>query len=162
MSGIWRTLEQLPWAIAIREGASLFPMIESVHVLAVALVVGTIMIVDLRLLGLPDGEKAVRRLTAEILPYTWSFFGLAALSGGLMFISRAADYAAAVPFQIKFLCLALAGLNMAVFQRFTFRSVDAWDRRTPPPLAAKLAGALSLCLWLAVIVFGRWTGFVIL
>ena len=162
MSGIWRTLEQLPWAIAIREGAYLFPMIESVHVLAIALVVGTIMIVDLRLLGLPDREKAVRRLTAEVLPYTWAFFGLAALSGGLMFMSRAAVYAAAVPFQIKFVCLALAGLNMAVFQRFTFRSVGAWDRRTPPPFAAKLAGALSLCLWLAVIVFGRWTGFVIL
>ncbi len=162
ISDIWLVLEQLPWAVKIREGAYYFPVIECVHVLAISLVVGTIMIVDLRLLGLPNREKAVRRLVAEVLPYTWTFFVLAAISGGLMFISRAITYAAAVPFQLKFACLFLAGFNMLVFHLFQYRSVDLWDRLTHPPISAKIAGAVSLCLWLSIIVFGRWVGFVII
>ena len=151
LSELWPALEKLPWAQAVREGAYLFPTLESVHVVAITLVVGTILIVDLRLLGVASHDKALRRLTDEVLPYTWAFFGLAALSGGLLFISRATVYAQAVPFQLKFVCMALAGLNMLAFHF-----------RAPSPAGEKISGAASLILWLSIVVFGRWTGFVML
>ena len=160
LAELWPALEKLPWSIAIKEGGYLFPAIESLHVLAITLVVGTITIVDLRLLGLPNREKGVRQLTKEVLPYTWAFFVLAVISGLLMFVSRATVYAGAAPFQVKIGIIFLAGLNTLVFHLFQYRSVDRWDRLVQPPLAAKIAGAVSLCIWMAVIVLGRWTGFV--
>jgi len=65
-------------ATAISENEILFPWIESVHVLAIVLVVGTISIVDLRLLGVASLDRTVRRLMTDVLPYTWGAFAVAA------------------------------------------------------------------------------------
>ncbi len=159
MTALWSALERLPWSIAIREGSYLFPTIETVHVLAITLLVGTITIVDLRLLGLTDSGKSLRALSAQILPFTWGSFCVATISGALMFASRATVYAGTAPFQAKMGVLLAAGANMLLFQVILFRDVAQWDRLAPPP-RAKLAGALSLGFWIAVVVLGRWTGFV--
>ena len=76
----------------IRENDLLFPLIESVHVLAICLVVGSILVVDLRLLGLAWVNRPVSRVAAGILPLTWGAFIVAVASGGLMFISNATKY----------------------------------------------------------------------
>jgi hypothetical protein len=62
------------------------------------------------------------------------------------------------PFRLKMVCLALAGINMAWFQAFTFRRVAEWDRGSPPA-AARVAGGISLSLWVAIVAAGRWIGF---
>ena len=77
----------------------------------------------------------------------------------LLFASAAVKYAALWEFQAKMLLLAGAGLNMAGFHLVSGRGMAAWDRAATPPLAAKVAGALSLCLWLGVLVMGRVIGF---
>ncbi len=74
----------------IRENDLLFPLIESVHVLSICLVVGSILAVDLRLLGLASINRPVSRVSNGILPLTWSAFAIAVASGGLLFISNAA------------------------------------------------------------------------
>src|SRR5436305_11986775 len=89
-------------AAEIRENDSLFPWVESVHVLAITLVVGSIAIVDLRLVGFASLERAAVRLTSDVLPWTWGAFALAALSGGLLFSSSAFTYAHNSYFQLKF------------------------------------------------------------
>jgi hypothetical protein len=160
LSDLWPALEKLPFAVAVRQSGWLFPTIESIHVLAVVLVVGTIAIVDLRLLGLPSREKAVRRLTAEVLPYTWTFFALAVVTGFLLFASSAATYAKAWPFQYKMLLLLLAGVNMGAFHLLPYRSVHLWDVLTHPPIGAKVMAGLSLTLWIGIVCCGRWIGFV--
>jgi hypothetical protein len=156
---LWTWLEKTPFGHAVRVDGVLFPWIESVHVLAVVLVVGTISIVDLRLLGLPSREKAVRRITREVLPYTWGFFALALLTGFLLFSSSATAYAGDFPFRMKMLLLVLAGINMVVFHLLPYRRVHLWDVITHPPLAAKIMAATSLALWIAIVCFGRWIGF---
>ena len=83
----------------------------------------------------------------------------AAITGGLMFIGNATTYAANTPFLIKMGLLVLAGLNMLYFQFVTYRSVGQWDSGRPVP-AARAAGMVSLVLWVGVIGFGRWIGFV--
>jgi hypothetical protein len=62
-------------------------------------------------------------------------------------------------FQLKFLMMGLAAVNMLVFHFGPFRQVARWDTASQPPGAARLAGALSLVLWTAVVFFGRWMGF---
>jgi hypothetical protein len=76
-------------ATTISENEIIFPWIESVHVLAIVLVVGTISIVDLRLLGIASLDRPVRRLMSDVLPFTWGAFAVAATTGSLMFCSDA-------------------------------------------------------------------------
>lgn len=154
-------LQQTGFATAIREGTSLFPWIEATHVLAIVLVVGTISIIDMRLLGLPAHRRGVRRLMKEVLPFTWGAFALAVATGFLMFASAAVKYAALWEFQSKMLLLLAAGMNMAFFHVVTFRNVHLWDELVETPRAAKVAGISSLCLWIGVVVLGRVIGFVL-
>src|SRR5207245_1219598 len=88
-----RSLEATGFATAIREHESLFPWLESLHVLAITLVVGSIAIVDLRLMGLASLERAAARLTSDVLPCTWAAFAGAVITGGLLFSSNAFNYA---------------------------------------------------------------------
>jgi hypothetical protein len=146
---------------SIREGGLLFPSIETVHVLAVTTVVGTILIVDLRLLGYGSHRRSARQLIAELLPITWVAFALAAASGALLFTSNATGYAANVPFLSKMGVLLLAGINMAVFHATAYRRIAEWDDALPPPTVVRVAGATSLALWIVVVFLGRWIGFTV-
>jgi hypothetical protein len=152
-------LAHTPLAMAISQGAMAFPMLECIHVVAIAGVVGTITIVDLRLLGYRSHRRGVRQLIADVLPYTWGAFGLALLAGALLFISNAPKYAHNTEFQMKMLLIVAAAINMALFHFTIYRRVGEWDERSPPPTAARIAGATSLGLWLTVVFLGRWVGF---
>jgi hypothetical protein len=158
LRNLCRDLQDLGFATSIRESDWLFPTIETVHVLALVLVVGSIMMVDLRLLGVAYRRRSVSALTAEVLPWTWSAFAVAVVAGSLMFSSKAAIYYDSVAFRIKMACLVLAGLNMLCFHWFTYPHVAAWDHGRIPR-AAKIAGAISLLLWIAIVASGRWIGF---
>jgi hypothetical protein len=99
-------------------------------------------------------------LTRDVLPCTWIAFAIAVLTGVLMFISNAVNYAHNVYFQLKILMLVLAGINMMFFHFFVSRDIATWGiSADSTPLRAKLAGATSLVLWVCVVAFGRWIGF---
>lgn len=151
-------LEDTGPATAIRELEMLFPMVETVHVVALALVVGTIAHLDLRLLSLVSRRRAVTALAREVLPWTWVSFGVAVVSGTLLFSSNALKYYANIPFRLKIALLTLAGLNMVLFHMLTWPGVRHWDLARPP-LAARLAGGLSLLFWIGIVAAGRWIGF---
>ena len=143
----------------MRGSLKALPVIESIHVMAVSLVFGTIFIVDLRLLGYPNTRRPFTRESGELLTWTWMAFVVAVATGALMFVPNAKTYVVNTAFGLKMTALAGAGLNMAIFQFTTFRSVARWDAGAPVPLAGRVAGALSIVLWTSVVVFGRWIGF---
>jgi hypothetical protein len=142
----------------MRTSVKAMPIVESIHVLAAATVFGTIFIVDLRLLGFPDMRRPFTRVSHEMLRLTWAAFFLALITGLLMFAANANTYVSNTPFQLKMLSLLAAGANMAIFQLVTFRGVGTWDE-SRPPLAGRIAGAMSILLWVAVIFLARWIGF---
>jgi hypothetical protein len=150
-------LQNTPLAIAISE--DWFPWVESAHVVFLAAVAGTIFIVDTRLLGLASRNLRFTYVSDRLLPWTWTAFVGAAITGTLMFMAGATNYDSNLPFLIKMGLLVLAGINMLFFQFVTFRGVQNWDTGRPVP-AARAAGAISLTLWVLVIGFGRWIGFV--
>jgi hypothetical protein len=152
-------LEDNSLADAIRENDLLFPLIESVHVLAICLVVGSIMAVDLRLLGLAWIKRPVSAVTRGILPLTWGAFAVAVASGFLMFISNATKYLGNGFFVAKLCLIAAAGVNMLVFHFVSAKDQPRWDNQARPPLTARLAGGISVLLWIAVVACGRWIGF---
>jgi len=162
MSWFWNLIayfEDSAIGEAIRENDLLFPTIESVHVVAICLVVGSILVLDLRLLGFASLKRPVSRLTGAILPVTWGAFALAATSGFLLFISNATKYLANGYFVAKMFLICAAGINMLVFHWISARDLPQWEQDTSPPFSARLAGALSILLWIAIVACGRWIGF---
>jgi hypothetical protein len=143
----------------MRTSLKALPIVEAIHVMAGAVVFGTILIVDLRLLGFPNARRAITRVEDELLRWTWTAFAAAVVSGGLLFAANASTYFMNTAFRLKMLALLLAGVNAAVFQLGTFRSVAAWDKDVAAPLAGRLAGAASILIWVGVIFLGRWVGF---
>ena len=143
----------------IRENDLLFPLIESIHVIAICLVVGSILFVDLRLLGLASVHRSVSRVTNGILALTWSAFAVALASGGLLFISNATRYLANGYFVAKLLLIGAAGLNMMIFHGISAKDLAQWENKARLPLSARLAGGLSILLWISVVACGRWIGF---
>ncbi|MGO9829080.1 MAG: DUF6644 family protein [Myxococcaceae bacterium] len=147
------------WAASIRENEYAFPWIEGVHVLAITLVVGSISVVDLRLLGVAWRDRPVRRVLRDVLPVTWTAFGLAVTSGFLLFASNAPAYARNPFLKAKLCLLVLAGVNMALFHGWARRSLAQWEAAPLSPWRARLAGAVSLLCWVSVVAVARWIGF---
>jgi hypothetical protein len=143
----------------MRSSLKAMPFIEAVHVIAVAVVFGSILIVDLRLLGFPNVKRAYTRVSGELLRLTWIGFSVSVVTGVLMFAPNAITYYNNRAFRLKMLALLAAGINMAIFQLVTERGVSAWDKDRTAPAAARLAGLLSILLWVTVIALGRWIGF---
>lgn len=135
------------------------PWINALHVLCVTLVFGSIFVVDLRLMGLADRGRAVTLVSREMLWLTWAAFVGAVVTGVLYFAANATTYWFNTAFRFKMLAIVLAGVNMAVFQLHTYKGVAAWDRDAATPRAARIAGALSILIWITVVVLGRVIGF---
>jgi uncharacterized membrane protein len=136
-----------------------FPQVECVHVVAIAAVVGTIFLVDTRLIGVSSTKLSFLHISRRLLPWTWAGFVLAVITGFLMFASNAVAYYENGAFRLKLMLLILAAVNMLYFELVTFRSVGSWESAAKPPFAARLAGVVSMALWCGVIMTGRWIGF---
>jgi len=160
MEAFFKWIESWPAAQAIATSIWMFPAVESLHVLALVFVIGSIARVDLRLLGVIWRDRPITQVSAELLPYTWIGFVIAAVTGVAMFTSQAARYVGIIYFLIKMGLLALAGLNMLLFQFMTYKTIAQWDVHVRPPFRARLAGALSLILWVGIVATGRLIGFV--
>ena len=158
-TNIWESIEYSQLGITIAESTWMFPTLETIHVIALTTVLGMIAIVDLRLVGVSSRALAVTKLSKDTLPWVWGAFILAAITGSLLFVSKATSYVVNPYFLWKLVMLSLAGMNMMYFHFFTYRTVEHWDLDPSVPYAAKVAGGLSLVFWLAVVFFGRAIGF---
>jgi hypothetical protein len=159
LNGFAQAVQSTALADWMRTSLKAMPVVESIHVLCVALIFGTILIVDLRLLGIPHTRQPYTRVYQELIRVTWVSFAVAVLTGAMMFAPNAVTYVDNTAFQLKLLTLLVAGINMAAFQTMTARGVSAWDVGQHPPTAARVAAALSIILWITVIFLGRWIGF---
>jgi hypothetical protein len=157
---IWQNIESSAFSSTIASSEWMFPTIELVHVVAIVTVIGVIAIMDLRLLGVTSGNRSVAAIERDTLPATWVAFGLAVISGLLLFASKATSYMANPYFLSKMALLLLAGANMAVFHRFVAKDRDRWGMPgVSPTSGAKIAGIVSLALWVAIPFCGRIVGF---
>lgn len=159
IAGLLASIEGIALAASIRDSLYLFPVIESLHVLGLTLVFGTIAIIDLRLLGIASTRRPFSTIAADTLKWTWMAFALTVVTGVLMFITNAAVYFHNPLFQIKMGLIALSGVNMLLFELTARRTVRNWDREPSAPPAGKAVATLSLIFWISVIFMGRWVGF---
>ncbi len=144
----------------IRESVWVFPIIETTHVLGLAVSVGVILMLDMRLIGVGVKKAGVLEVMNRLLPWYMTGFIIMMLSGALLFWSEAEKLYRSPTFRWKLLFLVLAGLNAAYFEWVTKPKVPAWDGPSAVPTReARIVGWASIVCWSAVIGFGRWTAY---
>ncbi len=156
---IFKWIQDTPVGSHISDSLWLFPLIESIHVWGIVILVGATGILDLRLLGLVLKEQPVSKLNRTLLPWAWCGFAIMIISGTLLFSSEATKLYNNGAFLLKMVLILLAGINALVFHTTIYQRVEKWDLAAATPVAAKLAGAFSLVLWVGVIFAGRWIAY---
>jgi len=144
-TGLGRFMREALWA---------YPAVETTHIVGLALLFGSIAVVDLRLLG------AGRRIPAAALvgyavPWSLLGFAVAACSGLLMFTAHASEFLAQPLFLLKMTLILLAGTNAALLRVGVLQRASSWPADASPPARVRIAAALSLALWIGVIACGR-------
>ena len=159
-STLWLDIEEwtISWTIG---GTNWFPLLESIHVIAATMVVGTILWVDLRLIGVAAVQYPITTMSRELVPWTWGAFVIATITGIGMFITRAASHVLNPAFQSKMVLLVLAGLNMAYFHFKLYKDIAQCDSLAVTSTQLKIVGSLSLFFWAGVMLAGRWIGHII-
>ena len=147
-------LEATSLAARIRDSLFLFPLLESFHVIGLALVFGTIAVIDLRLLGAASTDRPFKRMASDILKWTWAAFVLTALTGSLMFLTNAGVYYHNFYFRSKMALLVLAAVNMLSFELTLGRTAHRWDKAAAAPPAGRAVAILSLAIWISAILDG--------
>jgi hypothetical protein len=160
LQSFWQSLENSGLAQSIASGEWAFPIIETFHVIAITTVVGTIAIMDLKLLGLTSPKWTMISVEKDTLKLTWIAFVFAVITGVLMFISKATTYMVNPYFIWKMFLILAAGINMGIFHRGVWKSVNQWNSGAVAiPAGAKIAASLSLAFWVIVVFCGRFIGF---
>lgn len=159
IESICQAIQDSSVGMSLRESTYMWPAIEAAHVLSLALSVGTIILVDLRLIGATMRNEPFTDVIEQTSPWSAAGFIVAFISGIFLFWSEAGRLYPSYSFRIKLLCIALLGVNALLFHSGIYKSVDQWNRSTAVPPRAKFAGWFGLIFWMVVIFCGRWTAY---
>lgn len=159
MLPLFHWIQNTAWATSLRQADLLFPLIEGSHILALSFSVGLILMLDLRLLGIAFRGEPVSRIMQQVMPWALPGFGVMFLTGLLLFLAQAESVYGNSYFRVKVLMLALLGLNAGFYQYKYYPQMREWDSAPAAPAGPKVVAAISLALWMAVIVCGRLTAY---
>ncbi|POA82313.1 hypothetical protein C1882_22595 [Pseudomonas sp. FW305-E2] len=143
----------------VRNAQYLYPALESIHILGIALLVGPAFTFDLRLLGTGHRIVPVTMAARCLLPVSHIGLTIVATTGIALLSAQATVVAAAEAAPWKFGLIAVAGINVLVFHKGIYRTVADWDVHALPPLSAKVSALVSAFVWAGVIVAGRFLAY---
>jgi hypothetical protein len=152
---VFRWFDKSAVAELINNTNWLFPAIEAVHIVALALLFGALLILNLRLFGLVLRTKPVPELARELAPWTLCSLIIILISGVLLFSSEAMKSYTSVPFQLKMMFLFAA----IIFHYTAYRKLTQKDESQVSAIWSKTAAMVSVLLWLGVGMGGRAIGF---
>jgi hypothetical protein len=153
--GFFQRMGDSSWSTGLHESRYAYDLIESVHVWALCLFFGLAVLFDFRLLGWTMRSVPVSEVARRLLPWTAGGFVVMVISGTLLFSAIPLRSYQNIFFRAKMIMLLLAGLNVWIFHSGIYRRVTTWDLETRAPKAARVAGALSLILWVCIVLSGR-------
>lgn len=137
-------LMQMRWA---------WPAAESAHFIGLTLLLGSIAAWDLRLIGMLKDVPIIA--FHRLIPFAITGFAINITTGILFLMAYPAQYVYNSAFHLKMFCVLLAGLNVGVFYATSFRRIRTLDAGTQAPFPGRVNGAVSLALWITVIICGR-------
>lgn len=150
----WLWLEKSALADVIRQWLWLYPVIETIHIISLAILFGSVVMFDLRLLGF-SRHILVTDMAQHLLPWSYLSFAVVVLSGFLMFAVDATEIAVNPAFRLKLLLLTGTGVNAAFFHGVVFKSVKFWNLGVTTPVLVRAIAVISVVLWTGVIICGR-------
>lgn len=152
-------VQNLAIVSALRNSTFMYPLVNAGHILGVSLLVGSIVPLDLRLLGLWRGYPVM--VFVDVLRFTAAIgLALAVVCGALLFATAAADYARSLLFQAKIVLVLLGVLNAWTLGRVIKRQdIQGLPMKSPMPVTLRVGGLLSLVVWVSVLVLGRLLGY---
>lgn len=154
-----RALSDTSWSAQLQGSEQLWMLVEGTHVLTLMLFAGSILFVDLRLLGLILPNRPVSKVTDSILPFTIGGFIVMVLTGSALFFANPFEYFHNVVFRAKLIFLLAAAVNIFIFHYRVQANRSTWDNAVKPPAKARWAAGTSIALWFAVIVAGRFMAY---
>jgi hypothetical protein len=152
---VW--LENTGVANAIRTIPWLYPAFETGHYIGLSLLVGGILLIDLRVLGIARALPLKGMI--GLLPFVWAGFIINVLTGSMLFVYGATNFGTNSAFLLKMGFMVLAGLNALAFDVSVRRSGRQWVAADRPPALVKSFATLSLVFWICVVTTGRWMAY---
>lgn len=152
--GFFEWCETTRIGTVVRDSLWLFPVIEATHLLGLSLLGGSLLVVDLRMLGWGLRDRSIAELARHVRPWLWAALGIMVATGVPLFLSEAVKCYYNPAFWLKMRTLPVALLfTLVVRERMTRNpALDTSVR-------SRLAGGVSVALWLTVAAAGRWIGF---
>ena len=147
-------LAATPLSVTMRTASWLYPVVEIVHIAGFSVLVGSVVLFDLRVLGFAR-DLPVAALGDHLLRWALASLLLVVPAGLLLFSAHPVELANNPAFILKLVLIVIAGLNALAFHLLPYRSVASWDRDGPAPPLARFGAVLSILLWLGVISCGR-------
>ena len=135
-------LEQTPLSQAIQSTSWVVPAVQTIHILAIAAVMSSVLMLDLRLLGVVGTDQPLARVTSRFRPVIWWTLPILLATGAVMIIGEPARSLANSVFQLKMLLLFAAIGVTAAFHK-----------------GARIVAVLSLALWIGIVFAGRWIAY---
>lgn len=135
------------------------PVVQTIHLLSIAAVMGSIVLIDLKVLGLALPSQDTGELVRRLMPWTWGALPTLALSGLVFILARPASYFVNPVFRLKFTMLAPAVTLAFIFQIATRKEPDFWNASRGRRALATAIAMLSLILWIGVVLAGRWIAY---
>jgi hypothetical protein len=135
------------------------PIIQTVHILGITAIMGSIVMIDLKVLGLALPSQSTGELVRRLMPWMWWALPIQAISGLTFVFARPLRYAVNPVFGLKFTMLAPAILLAAVFHLACMKDRDFWERSLGRRVSARIIAGLSLLLWVGVVLAGRWIAY---
>ncbi|MGA9884907.1 MAG: DUF6644 family protein [Candidatus Acidiferrales bacterium] len=148
MEHFCEALQHNSWIITLNSSIVISSFFEFCHYAGFFLLVGSIALVDLRVLGVAGRRQTATAMAEQLFPWMWTGLVFAFVSGFLMFAGDATDFWGAPVFRLKMLVLVIAIVVGIIVQW----RVPRWDRRPSISLGAKSIALLSLLLWIATIL----------
>ena len=158
-SGLFGSIEQSAFGEAVRTLPYLYPVLMSIHVLGIAMLVGPIIAVDLRILGIAKDSISISQTLRHLLPISRLGFVIVAITGVIMFTAIASIISNSSATPWKFGLIVLALVNVIVFHKGIYRKNKAWDIHHSPPMLAKISALISMVSWIGAIFGGRFLAY---
>ena len=155
LRSLFEYVSEFPSSIALRESQYVMPWVFVLHVVSMCMFAGTILMMDLRLLGVGNMQTPFSQVQRRLFPWQMAGMLFSAMTGLALVWGNPMNYVTNIIFWVKMLAMGIAGLNALAFHFITEYTLVDWDAGATPPFAAKLAGGLSIVLWANVIVAGR-------
>lgn len=147
---MWEVLEHVRWVQTVATTAWLYSSVSVIHYFTLFFTIGTIVLVDLRVIGIADRNQTLAQLAEQMLPWTWVGFAFAMISGFILFITDAGDFAPDHVFQAKMLTILVAVIFTIIVQL----RIPDWNKAPAMPTGARVLAFVSLLLWLGTILAG--------